>query len=186
MTMEVRPRVWHRVLGWLKSAGETPRAPAAVAADVWPVHSKVLLTQSEQRLYKLLTEVLPHHCIFAQVAVSQLIGLDTGAPWSIRNRYSQLVVDFVICGTDYRPLLVVELDGISHEHPKQAEADARKVAVLRAAKLDLIHINAAALPSSSELKSMLRGLNPAGASSRARYWARYHAERHRSKAKSPP
>jgi very-short-patch-repair endonuclease len=154
---------WHKFTRWWQRPSRASMRSGALeqAADgPWPVHLRVLLSKSEQQLHQRLLQAFPQHLIFSQVALSQLIGLNAGTAWSTRNRYSQLVADFVICDLKYQPLAVIEVDGITHDHPKQAEADSRKVAVLSAAQLVLLRLNGAALPTVEELKRQLSEVIP--------------------------
>jgi hypothetical protein len=174
--MQLPVLAWQRFTRWLtRRAASAEKLESVDSPPVaeWPVHSKVLLNKAEQRLYRLLRKSFPRHIVFSQVALSQLIGLNPGAAWSLRNRYSQLVADFVICDYAYQPLAVVELDGRTHDHPKQVEADARKVAVLNAAHLDLVRLNAASLPTEQELKALFsEHVHRGGAPTYSHPWAR--------------
>jgi len=173
----MKARWWQKFAPWWKGASRhlgTDGDLQAPAGPPWPVHARVLLCKSEQTLHARLVRAFPEHFIFAQVALSQLIGLNPGAPWSIRNRYSQLVADFVVCDFRYQPLAVIEVDGITHDHPKQAEADLRKAQVLGAARIVLLRLNGAALPSVEDLKRLLGEdiRTPLEGSRPARRWRR--------------
>ena len=90
---------WHKFARWWQRPSRaSPQSETLGQAleDQWPVHSRVLLSKSEQQLHRRLLQAFPQHLIFSQVALSQLIGLNPGAAWSTRNRYGQLVADFVI------------------------------------------------------------------------------------------
>jgi hypothetical protein len=57
-----------------------------------------------------LLNLYPDHKIFVQVALSQLIDVPEDHPGrqSIRNRFSQLVADFVLCRSDLSVIAVIE------------------------------------------------------------------------------
>jgi len=122
----------------------------------WPVYPKQVLTPVEQQLYHRLTRAFPDQVVLAQVAVSQLVGVKRGEKrQAIANRYNRLVVDFVVCGRDFRVAAVIELDDRSHDEPARQDADRRKAAVLAAAGIPLHRLNVNPLPDESELRALL-------------------------------
>jgi hypothetical protein len=104
----------------------------------------------------------PDHRIFVQVAVSQLIDVPESHPerQSIRNRFSQLVADFVLCRSDLSVMAVIELDDRSHERSVRKDADARKTKALGDAGLRLVRIPAGALPSVEKLQALVDAETP--------------------------
>jgi Protein of unknown function (DUF2726) len=123
----------------------------------WPVVASNLLTRREQSLYERLLSLYPNHRIFVQVALSQLIDVPEDQPerQSIRNRFSQLVADFVLCRPDLTVVAVIELDDRSHERRDRQDADARKTKALVDAGLRLVRIPAGNLPSKEELREII-------------------------------
>ena len=123
----------------------------------WPLAARNLLTDREQSLYQRLLSLYPHHKIFVQVALSQLIEVDRNHPErrSIRARYKQLVADFVLCRCDLSVVAVIELDDSSHESPVRQGADARKNKALADAGIRLVRIPAGALPSEDTLRGLV-------------------------------
>jgi SAM-dependent methyltransferase len=101
----------------------------------------------------------PEHKIFVQVALSQLIDVPESHPerFSIRNRFSQLVADFVLCRSDLSVVAVIELDDRSHERADRQYADARKNKALADAGLRLVRISAGTLPSEDALRALVDG-----------------------------
>jgi hypothetical protein len=99
----------------------------------------------------------PDHKIFVQVALSQLIDVPEDHPerQSIRNRFSQLVADFVLCRSDLSVVAVIELDDRSHESAVRQGADARKTKALEDAGLRLVRIAAGSLPSGDNLRGLV-------------------------------
>jgi len=116
-----------------------------------------LLTRREQSLYEGLLSLYPNHKVFVQVALSQLIDVPEDQPerQSIRNRFSQLVADFVLCRPDLTVVAVIELDDRSHERRVRQDADARKTKALVDAGLRLVRIPAGNLPSKEELREII-------------------------------
>ncbi len=101
--------------------------------------------------------VYPDHKILVQVALSQLIEVDSNHPKRqfIRARYKQLVADFVLCRSNLSVVAVIELDDSSHENPESQYADARKNKALADAGIRLVRIPAGALPSENSLRGMI-------------------------------
>jgi hypothetical protein len=128
----------------------------------WPVAAQNLLTERERSLYQSLLSLYPDHRIFVQVAVSQLIDVPESHPerQSIRNRFSQLVADFVLCRSDLSVMAVIELDDRSHERSVRKDADARKTKALGDAGLRLVRIPAGALPSVEKLQALVDAETP--------------------------
>jgi very-short-patch-repair endonuclease len=131
--------------------------------DPWPVEAKNLLTEREQSLYRNLLDLYPDHKLFVQVALSQLIDVPEGHPerLSIRNQFSQLVADFVLCRSNLSVIAVIELDDRSHERPKRQAADARKNKALADAGIRLVRIPAGKLPSEDALRALVDGVGGA-------------------------
>jgi hypothetical protein len=123
----------------------------------WPVAAKNLLTERERSLYQRLLSLYPEHKIFVQVALSQLIDVPESHPEriSVRNRFSQLVADFVLCRSDLSVIAIIELDDPSHKRADRQYADARKNKALADAGLRLIRIPAGTLPSEDDLRKLI-------------------------------
>jgi len=123
----------------------------------WPVYAKRLLGEREQVLYWRLVAAFPKHVVLAQVSLSQLLGVQKGTTnrQAVANRFRQLRADFVICDRSFTTVGVVELDGLSHDHPRRAEADLRKAQALQAAGLPIVRINVADLPDEAVLRAMI-------------------------------
>ena len=113
-----------------------------------------LLNPKEFQMYRIIKEAFPNQLVFCQVALSQLIDIKPGAPKGLANRFYRLVADFVVCDTDTKPWLVIEVDGRSHRTTVQAERDTRKDIVVTEAGLKILRISAAHLPIARELRRM--------------------------------
>jgi hypothetical protein len=140
-----------------RSAGVGPLLGDTLPDAPWPVAARKLLTDREQSLYQSLVRLYPDHKIFIQVALSQLIDVPEDHPerQSIRNRFSQLVADFVLSRADLSVVAVIELDDRSHERRDRQDADARKTKALVDAGLRLVRIPAGVLPSEEELREII-------------------------------
>lgn len=122
-----------------------------------PLYAKKVLDEREQVLYWRLVSTFPDHVVLAQVALSQMLRVEKGTKnrQSVFNGFRQLCADFVICERDFSPLAVVELDGLSHDHPQRASADSRKAHAVESAGLTLIRINVADMPNEAALRAQL-------------------------------
>jgi hypothetical protein len=140
-----------------RKAGAEPLLDKALPDAPWPVAARNLLTNREQLFYQRLLSVYPNHKIFVQVALSQLIDVSEDHPerQSIRNRFSQLVADFVLCRADLSVIAVIELDDRTHERRDRQAADARKTKALADAGFRLVRIPAGALPSEQRLRETI-------------------------------
>jgi Protein of unknown function (DUF2726) len=143
------------VVNWKTRAELIVGAPLAEAP--WPVEAKRLLTEREHSLYRSLLSLYPNHQVFIQVALSQLVDVPEDHPerQSIRNRFAQLVADFVLCRADLSVVAVIELDDRSHERSDRQAADARKNKALADAGIRLVRIPAGRLPSEQYLRTLI-------------------------------
>jgi very-short-patch-repair endonuclease len=105
----------------------------------WPVYARPLLTEVEREFYTRLRAAIPQLLVLCQVQIGQFVELkDSSRRREIRNRYDRLTADFVVCGEDFKPLLVIELDDMSHDRPVQRARDAKKDTVLAAAGVAIV------------------------------------------------
>jgi very-short-patch-repair endonuclease len=142
-----------------RSAGAGHLLRGALPDAPWPVAARKLLTNREQSLYRDLLSLYPDHKLFVQVALSRMIDVPENHPerQSIRNRFSQLVADFVLCRGDLSVVAVIELDDCSHERRDRQDADARKTKALADAGLRLVRIPTGDLPSKNKLREIIDG-----------------------------
>jgi hypothetical protein len=138
-------------------AGAEPFVSNPLSDDPWPVAAKNLLTERERSLYQRLLSLYPEHRLFVQVSLSQLIDVPEGHPerMSIRNQFSQLVADFVLCRSNLSVIAVIELDDRSHERADRRRADARKNKALADAGIRLVRIPAGRLPTEDDLRKLV-------------------------------
>jgi hypothetical protein len=129
--------------------------------DHWPLVARPLLSPRETELYQRLEAIYPDHRIFVQVALSQLLDVlpDWSKRQSVRNQFSQLVADFVLCRRDLTIVAVIELDDSSHLRADRQDADRRKTKAVESAGLRLIRIAAGHIPSEAELRQIIRADN---------------------------
>ena len=130
----------------------------------WPVRTRVLLTDSEKALYARLCEAFPDHVVLAQVALSQIIEVEpVRNRLAVRNRFNQLVADFVICSRAFEVMAVIELDDRSHLEAGRGDADARKTKVLAAAGHKLVRLHVSRMPDVAELQKRVLAPEAGGA-----------------------
>ena len=132
--------------------------PRDVALDKpWPLEAKrQLLTERERALYQRLVQTLPNHIVLAQVQLLQVLNFKRSQrTQSIRNRISQLSLDFLILNPDTSIVGAVELDDSTHARADRRRADARKSHALQSAGVPLIRWNAKSLPDASAILAAL-------------------------------
>lgn len=126
----------------------------------WPLYSKKILTQPEQILYFRLVEALPNHLVFAQIQLSQFLGVKKGhnyQSWS--NRINRMSADFVVCKKDSSVIAVIELDDSTHNQPKRRAADQKKDAAITAAGIPMIRWKVQEIPNNTEIKQTLQNFS---------------------------
>ena len=124
----------------------------------WPYYKKQLLTKPEQVLYFKIVEALPEYLIFAQVQLSQILGVEKGNSYSEwYNRINRMSVDFVVCNKAAEIVALIELDDSSHEKEDRKEADRKKDKACKDAGIRIIRWNVKAIPDKAEIrKTVLR------------------------------
>ncbi|MDO4906047.1 MAG: DUF2726 domain-containing protein [Lautropia sp.] len=98
----------------------------------WRVKARPLLTDNETEFCHRLEDALPEFRILVQVSMGALIEPDLddeehvppGRFLSIRGRFAQKVVDFVIVDDEYQVIALIELDDSTHDPDKDAKRDA--------------------------------------------------------------
>lgn len=92
------------------------------------VRPRPLLTDNEIEFHERLCEAVPEHQVLVQVSMGALIEPDvpggSGNWLSIRARFAQKVVDYVIIDAQRQVLALVELDDSTHDRRRDAERDA--------------------------------------------------------------
>lgn len=91
------------------------------------VRARPLLTDNEIEFHHRLSAAVPECTVLAQVSMGALIEPDvkggTGHWLSIRGRFAQKVVDYVVVDEALRVLALVELDDATHDAARDAERD---------------------------------------------------------------
>ena len=91
------------------------------------VVKRAFLTENEKEFLQRLEQAFPEHRVMAQVSMGALMAPDvpggTGHYLSIRGRFAQKVVDFVILDDALEVIALVELDDRTHRQDKDAERD---------------------------------------------------------------
>lgn len=119
----------------------------------WPFYAKPLLSQPEQVLFHRLVKALPDHIVFAQVQVSQVLGVKKGVNfYEWHNRINRLSYDFVICNKDGSVTAVIELDDKSHESKERIEVDKRKDRATASAGIRMIRWHVKSMPDETAIK----------------------------------
>lgn len=122
----------------------------------WPLEARPPLSQEEQVVYWRLCEACLGYVVLSQVALAQLVEVKEPARReAVFNRYRRMVIDFVVCTTDFEVVAAIELDDGRTTTPGRAAANERKAAVLRAVEIPLLHFTVRDLPTAGELRSLL-------------------------------
>lgn len=84
-----------------------------------------LMNQSESSFFYLAQKSLPEgYFIFPKMRIADVIEtLDGKGYYKQRNKILPKHIDFVVCDQVLRPVCAVEIDGPSHDKPKQQERD---------------------------------------------------------------
>ena len=96
------------------------------------VVKRAFLTENEKEFLERLEEAFPEYRVMAQVCMGTLMAPDvrggTSEYLSIRGRFAQKVVDFVILDEALEVMALVELDDRTHRQEKDAARDAMTAA----------------------------------------------------------
>lgn len=89
---------------------------------------KALMSPVEIEFFERLTEALPEHYIFPQVAMGAIlkpkVTSDKKEFHSIRGTFAQKIIDFIVCDKNMNIVAIVELDDKSHNADKDDKRDA--------------------------------------------------------------
>jgi|GEM_PF-3149896 len=126
--------------------------------EVWPFEKRSLLTETEQRFYKILKEAIPNHPIYIQVPLSQMMRVKNGYDrhnWN--NRVNRMSVDFVVCDHQTHIIAAIELDDPSHDNEKRQADDAKKDKALSSAGIKVIRYRVENMPNPSKIRLDVMG-----------------------------
>lgn len=129
---------------------------AASIDGTWPFYARKVLTDAEQILYHRLVQAMPECIIFAQVQLSQILGVKNvfnDRAW--RNRISHKSVDFVVCLKDSTIVAAIELDDSTHLRGARKKADAVKDKALTSAGVAILRWHVRNLPDSAAIRQAL-------------------------------
>ena len=117
------------------------------------------LSPAEMALLDYLVRAFPGRPVLFRVPLSRLLTVRrAGSRLGAQQRLAALVVDYVVCNRDGRPVYAFELDAV-HGDAGQAEQDAReKHRVLKTAGVRLIRLKRSTrhLPPADEFRRQLR------------------------------
>ncbi len=123
------------------------------------LESKTFFTKSESVFYKQLLGALHGQpfAIFPKVRLSDLFHIASNEnSLKARNKLSQKHVDYVIVVLPAcQPVLAIELDGPSHDSPKQRTRDADKDAAFESAGMALLRVRTDEKPNLEGLRAVL-------------------------------
>lgn len=106
-----------------------------------------MLTATESNFYKVLSEVAKenNYVIQTKVRLEGLVGVYFYAQnwFGLRNRIKSREMDFVICENkdfNLNPVLIIELDDVSHLREDRAIRDRNLDDILRRVRLPILHV----------------------------------------------
>lgn len=130
------------------SRGVKPIPSRVVSSSVEPVlkYKKAkFLTETEAKFITVLTSFVRGRAhVLAKVRLSDLALPEDSPNFSAyqtaMNKVQSKHVDFVLCGSFYRPLCVIELDDVSHLLPNRIRRDDFVDSIFRDIDLPIFHI----------------------------------------------
>ncbi len=122
-----------------------------------------LITKAEHQFFNILQEIVrDKYYVFPQIHLASLLEVKNSEKnWrSYFNKIIRKSVDFVICDKQYlKPLLVIELDDLTHYRYKRQDRDQFVNQALESVGLKCLHIRTSYSYNLEELKSqVLQGL----------------------------
>ncbi len=114
-----------------------------------------LMTDTEEKFYKILINNLPNYDIFAQVNLERIIYCKTRS-YSYRNRIKSCSIDFVITRKDNCKIICcIELDDYTHNYKDRIERDKFINRLFYSVGLPLLRINVAPSYDIDKIKEMI-------------------------------
>lgn len=117
--------------------------------EFYPYHKKnFLFTRSEKYFFEILNEIVKNteYNVFPKVRLWDIVHIWSNYQkyYKYQNKIKSKHVDYVICkGQNFTPVLVIELDGKSHQmDPDTIYNDKVKNNILKASKLPIMRIQA--------------------------------------------
>lgn len=125
---------------WYRKEGERD-------LSVYEKKQYIFDTKSEAELFKTLVELFGERFyVFPQVGYSHIVQVRKGLPERIRfgywNSINRKSADFVLCDKEnVGSVLVIELDGSSHQLSKRIERDGFINELMRVTNLPILHMD---------------------------------------------
>ena len=129
--------------------------------DIKVVSKENLLTEAENKFYKVLNSVLEgtEYVVFVQVNLQALIKMtsqNSSTFWIYRNWINETYIDFVICEKETtKVVVVIELDDSSHNTEKRKKRDEKLNSIFSKANINIIHMPVKNDYFENELKNLL-------------------------------
>ncbi|MGO8670790.1 MAG: DUF2726 domain-containing protein [Capsulimonadaceae bacterium] len=101
-----------------------------------------VLSKAEYSFFVVLRQVVPPDVlVLVKVRLAEVLGVKRG-PQYIRHfrKISQKQIDFLLCDRQTRPILVIELNEVSHLNNKRAERDDFLDTALQVAGLPILRV----------------------------------------------
>lgn len=146
---------------WLnKKPRKENEGTVEIYSDEYPYERSNLLTRSEKDFFKALEiAILNKYHIFPQVGLSRIIDVDKSVEFNKQGHLNRILpksVDYVVCDREnYSTLLVIELDGESHNTKDQQERDDFKDKALNKAGINLLRVIAQKTYNTGQLRETL-------------------------------
>lgn len=153
------------VVGGFSLLAESSRPLPAPRQSLRYQASPLLVTAGERAAWDLLRRLTPQwvHAICPKVRLEDIVAAQGEGRERLRLRgyVKSRHVDFLLVDSDWRPCLVVEIDGSSHRRPDRRERDELVDRALGAAKVPVIRLRHGERWE-SVLSEALRAIAPPG------------------------
>lgn len=132
--------------------------------DISYIKKNSVLTESERDFFIVLNKIIGNDfLILSQVSLMEILaipnGLDKSQHYSAKNRIQAKHIDFLLCEKEStRPLLVIELNGSSHEEPNRILRDDFLKNALASAGLPFLQVPRASRYDEMELSNRIHDL----------------------------
>jgi hypothetical protein len=146
---------------FLKSIGESKNIPSQYKLK------NTLMNKSELALYiNLEAAFRDSHLVFSKVRIEDFVEVRTDMHLSrseifgLRGKIKSRHVDFLICEiNNIRPIVAIELDGYSHNHPRAIERDKFVDELYSSIGLEVVHVRVGSdfSMTAQDIKSKING-----------------------------
>ena len=148
---------------WMRRLTESTHKPDPQSLDTveaWPPQAVRVMTLQERQTYELLKRAAPRRMVLAQVPLSRFISVPTENSYGEwLHRVGRLCADFIVCDASSRVIAAVEVrsEGASN---RSSERHQRIAQVLERAGIPVHVWTSGALPTVTEVRTMIRGAEP--------------------------